>query len=313
MPNSTVTVTMNPCIDKTVFLSRLRPYGLNRVRRSMTDPSGKGINVSRVLAASGTGTLATGFIAGRLGELLLNSLKSSGIPYDFIPVDGETRTNLKIYDESAGKITEINEPGFPVPESAVAEFMRRFGRLSEGAPLAVFSGSLPPGAPDTLYRDCIRMAKDNGARTILDADAVPLREGITAVPYAVKPNLEELERLYGKKLTGIPEIAEAAASLISRGVELVAVSMGADGALVMDRHEAYKTEVYPAEIQSPTGAGDSMVAALAYCVLHGMPLPETAKIATAAGTETASLPGTQLCSLRDALKSAGKVSVSKVF
>ncbi|MDR3645683.1 MAG: 1-phosphofructokinase [Clostridia bacterium] len=308
--HTVVTVTLNPCVDKTAVIDRLMPYELNRVRESRVDPAGKGINVAHILQSAGVDVLACGFIAGQQGEYILEATRKEDIPTDFLKVAGETRVNLKLLDASVQKITEINEPGFFVPAESVDLFLSRFDSLTKGVSLVVLSGSLPPGVPDTVYRDCIRIARGNGARAILDADGGAFARGVEARPFAVKPNTRELERLVGRSLDSLPAVYTAACGLIEKGTKLVIVSMGGDGALIMDENQAFRAQPWAVEVKSPTGAGDSMVAALAFALLRGMPLESVARLSTAAGSFTASLPGTTLCRMEDAARFAEKVKIT---
>ena len=312
MKSGVVTITLNPSIDKTIVIKKLLPYGLNRVIRSQTDPGGKGINVARVLKNFGIDVTVTGLIAGRQGELLLNALQSAEIPTDFLEIPGETRTNLKIFDESVNKTTEINEPGSYVSPENLTRFEKKFQNLIKGAEIIVLSGSLPPGVPQNFYADCVSAAKAAGAKVLLDADGGALKEGIRSVPYAIKPNLQELEILSGCKFTGKKEVAEAARGLTRTGIEIVIVSMGADGAVVVNREEAFGVDSWDIPVKSATGAGDSMVAALAFCILNHSSLYEISKIATAAGTITASKEGTLICSPEEVSRSLDHVTVRKI-
>lgn len=312
MAGKVLAVTCNPCIDKTITIEKLIPYGLNRVVDARLDPGGKGINVAKVLRNFGVDVTVTGFVAGRQGQLLIDFLKSERIDYDFSEIAGETRTNLKVIDRQAKKTTEINESGCPVDAAALAGFKARLNRLLPTVSAAVFSGSLPPGVPAGFYAECIQNAKKAGAKTLLDADGDALMEGLKSVPYAVKPNIHELEAYCGRSLTGISEIASAARSLIRQGVEIVIVSMGPDGAVVADRNEIYKVDSWDIRVLSPIGAGDSMVAALASSILRGDSLYDIAKITTAAGTITASKAGTEICTLPEVLDNLDHVAVKRM-
>ena len=307
-----IAVTMNPSIDKTITIEHLVPYGLNRALSARCDPGGKGINVARVLKNFGTDVTVFGLIAGEQGEHLVNFLKSADISADFIKNPGETRTNLKIFDQSINKTTEINETGFDVTPEVLESFTRRFREIVKEAEIVVLSGSLPPGVPEGFYRECIEIAKAQGVKSVLDADADALAEGVRAVPYAVKPNLHELELLEGRAFSNKNEVVDAARKLIDSGIEIVIVSMGPDGAIVMDRNEKYKVDSWDVEVKSATGAGDSMVAALSYSILNHDSLLEMCRITTAAGTVTASKEGTQICTRSEVLQSLQKVTVTKI-
>ncbi len=312
MSGKVVTVTCNPSIDKTITVEKFLPYGLNRVLQTRLDPGGKGINVAKVLKNFGVDVSATGFIAGRQGKLLSDFLFKSGINSEFQEIPGETRTNIKLVDLSVNKTTEINESGCFVEKYALARFQEKFGHLMTQASIVVLSGSLPPGVPTDFYAQCIRVAKENNVKTILDADGESLINGMEEFPFAVKPNIQELEAFCGCRLNGTGDIVSAARELISRGVEIVIVSMGPDGAVVVDKDAAYKTDTWNVRVQSTVGAGDSMVGALAFSILKSDSLYDIAKLTTAAGTVTASKAGTEICTLGEVLDSLLNVNVTKI-
>ncbi|UUZ97632.1 PfkB family carbohydrate kinase [Paenibacillus sp. P25] len=145
---------------------------------------------------------------------------------------------------------------------------------------------------------------------MLDADGAAFAEGLKAAPYAVKPNLYELERLTGRKLDTDEAIVKAGRQLLERGVSLVVISMGGDGAIVMNSEAAYRVRPFAIQPLSTVGAGDSMVAVMAYCLLENRPLEELARWSVAAGTVTASKAGTQVCTYEEIISHAGQVSIA---
>lgn len=312
MSAKVLTVTLNPSIDKTITVEKFVPYGLNRVLKTRQDPGGKGINVAKVLKNFGVDVTVFGLIAGSQGKHLADFLNRAEIGTDFLQIPGETRTNLKIFDESINKMTEINESGFQVTPEILDSFRNKFKKSIRGAAMVVLSGSLPPGIPDNFYAECIAVAKSEGIKTVLDADAGALAEGIKAVPYAVKPNIHELELLNGRHFTNSNEVVDAVKALINTGIEIAIVSMGADGAIVANKDEAYKVDSWDIPVKSATGAGDSMVGSLVYSLLKNDSLYEIAKITTAAGTITASKEGTQICTENEVLQSLENVTVKKI-
>lgn len=312
MSAKVLTVTLNPSIDKTITVEKFVPYGLNRVLKTRQDPGGKGINVAKVLKNFGVDVTVFGLIAGSQGKHLTDFLNRAEIETDFLQIPGETRTNLKIFDESINKMTEINESGFQVTPEILDSFRNKFKESIRGAAMVVLSGSLPPGIPDDFYAECIAVAKSEGIKTVLDADAGALAEGIKAVPYAVKPNIHELELLNGRHFTNSNEVVDAVKALINTGIEIAIVSMGADGAIVANKDEAYKVDSWDIPVKSATGAGDSMVGSLVYSLLKNDSLYEIAKITTAAGTITASKEGTQICTENEVLQSLENVTVKKI-
>lgn len=310
---SVITVTLNPALDKTVTVDKLEPGGLNRIRTMRTDAGGKGINVAKVLKRFEVGASAWGLTAGGPGKALLEKLRAADIPFHFIETNGETRTNLKIVDESAGRTTELNEPGFVADGALLERFAEYFEANVGAAKVAVLGGSLPPGAPETYYERLIAAANARGVRVILDADGPALKAGLRAKPYALKPNLHELEQLFGERLLTIERVAEAAGSLIGETTKIVLVSMGGQGSLLVTEREAYRAVPFPIAVQSTVGAGDSMVGAMAYGFLKELTAEALARMTSAAGTVTASKPGTDVCDLQEVNARLDDVGVSKLI
>lgn len=306
-----VTITLNPALDKTVTINKLNHGRLNRASSIRIDAGGKGINVAKVLTGFKVDTIAAGLISGRQGQTLLELLSEEKIKARFLDVQGDTRTNLKIIEEETNVTTEINEAGFYVDDSDMQLFQDRLSELMENASFLVLSGSLPKGVREEAYSDYIKLAASRGVKTILDADGPALQKGIEAAPYAVKPNLCELERLFGRKMSDDTDIVNAGRTLLQRGIEIVAVSMGAEGAILMNSEEILRIKTFPIIPVSTVAAGDSMVAAMVFSLLKGYSLKQTAKWITAAGTITASKPGTQVCTLEEVRKSVERVEVRR--
>lgn len=298
MNPAVVTVTMNPAVDKTVSVDKIELAGLNRIKEIRMDAGGKGINVAKVLSGFGVSAAALAVAGGYQSRLLRDKLEQAGITCGFEEAQGETRVNLKVVDESTRQTTEFNERGIQVNEALLDRFTLRFAGALEGAAYAVIGGSLPPGAPAGYYRTLIEEARKRKVPVILDADGPAFAEGMEAKPYAIKPNLLELEHYFGRTLADDKQLVMAARELIrTKGIELVLVSMGGDGSILISGTEAYRAKPFPIQPLSTVGAGDSMVAAMVYSLLGGRTLPEMARITSAAGTITASKPGTQVCTL----------------
>ncbi len=307
-----VTVTLNPAIDKTVTVEQFEYGGLNRIKEQRTDAGGKGINVAKVLRTFDVQVSAIGIAAGYQGQIVRDKLKQLDIHADFLEAAGDTRVNLKMVDESTKRTTELNEPGFYTDAALLERFQRQFSSSVAGASLVVLAGSLPPGAPPDYYRTLTRLAREQGAHTLLDADSEALAAGIDAAPLAIKPNIHELEALIGRKLDTMSDTIAAARTLMERGIRYVLVSMGAEGSLLVGKHEAVRASPFPITPMSTVGAGDSMVAALAYSLLTGKSFEDMAKWTSAAGTVTASKPGTEVCSLSEVQESIDRVSISRL-
>ncbi|MFZ5753719.1 MAG: 1-phosphofructokinase [Bacillota bacterium] len=299
MQSKVVTVTLNPALDKTITIPRLEVGGLNRVMQTRLDPGGKGINVAKVLQKFSVDVIATGFIGRYQGEVVQRALKDMGIKTGFVKVQGVTRTNLKIVDNERKVTTEINEPGFEVLPEDLVKLGHKLSYFLQHTSMLVLGGSLPQGVSEDIYYHYIDLAKKQNVKTILDAEGLALKEGIKARPFAVKPNIHELEQLAESPLSTEKDIIAAGRELLKKGVTVVVISMGSRGAIVLNNDEVYRVTPFPIIPNSTVGAGDSMVAAMAYAFLENKPLNEVARWAAAAGTVTASKPGTEVCSLAE--------------
>jgi 1-phosphofructokinase len=291
------TVTLNPAIDKSVTVPRFAVGQTNRGEVRRTDAGGKGINVAKALKQLGAEVCALGFVAGSNGHFILEALAAYGIPADFTNVPGETRVNLKIHDPVYGTETELNEPGFQVlPEhlEALKQKIKEHGPRSE---VIVFSGSLPPGAPPETFAELISIARLLAAKCILDTAGAALQCGLAAMPLLVKPNRAEAEELLQVRLKTLGELAEAARKLLAMGAEKVVISMGADGAVAATKQDllwAHPPAITP---RSSVGAGDAMVAALAYGEVEHLPFRESFRLAMAAGAAAVTTEGSGVADL----------------
>lgn len=307
-----LTVTLNPAVDKTVTIERLHEGGLNRIKHVRHDIGGKGINVAKALRSFGVNVKVTGMIAGLQGKQIVSSLRDQGIDTDFQEIDGETRTNLKVVDETSKMTTEFNESGFAVSPADLEAFELKLASLLEQAEIVVLSGSLPQGVPHDVYQSYIQLARRKGVKAILDADGAAMQKGVKAVPFAIKPNLYELEQIAGARLASKEEVVTAGQSLAREGISYVLISMGKDGAVVLDGREAYYATPFSITPESTVGAGDSMVAAFVYSIINRHSTGLVAQWVTTAGTVSASKTGTQVCSLQEVENCLNQVHVQKM-
>ncbi|TAL12877.1 MAG: 1-phosphofructokinase, partial [Nitrospirae bacterium] len=176
----------------------------------------------------------------------------------------------------------------------------------------VVSGSLCHGVPADAYRQIVALVQAQGAKAILDADGACLREGLKAKPFAIKPNLNELRRALGKPLRTDAEVVAAAAALNRSGVEIVLISRGSRGLLVSGRGACLRAVPPPVKVRSTVGAGDSAVAGFVFGHAGGKSLEECVRFAAAAGTAATLAPGNQLCTLKDTLRLAPRITIHAV-
>lgn len=287
------TVTLNPALDKTVEIPGMALDTVNRVTSMRTDPGGKGINVSKVIAKLGGESCAVGILGGESGRMLLAALEREGLRTHFRFVEGQTRTNLKIIDRALHTNTDINEPGLTVSPADLDALLRDLLGMVRDGDIVVLAGSLPQGAPQDTYRVWTAACREKGARVCLDADGVLLAEGLKAAPYLIKPNEDELSRLVGHRLTDTDELIAEGRRLLKGGVTRVVISLGERGALYLRGNEVLYAEGLSVPVGSTVGAGDSVVAALAYADSLGMSDEDAVRLSTATGAANVMCSGTQ--------------------
>ena len=292
-------VTLNPCIDRTVFLPSLIVGGHNVASRVQNDVSGKGINVNVVLSNLGVETKAVGFEFRRSGTPVKDFLDSLSIPSDMVSVDAELRVNTKLFDSGAMEMTEINCKGPHIGKDAVEELMRVFERNLDGTDIIVIDGSVPPGVPIDIYKTMTELAHAKGIKVVLDATGDLLAKGLEARPDIVKPNVGELELLIGRKLSGIGEWVAACNDLTAQGVGAVCLSLGGDGALYVTGDKAWYSKGLDIKVRSFQGAGDSLVAGICLGIMAGYGPEMLLRSAMAAAHGSLLRDGTLLCLRED--------------
>lgn len=288
------TVTLNPAIDKTVEIRDFRVGEVNRITSVRLDPGGKGINVAKTIKALGGSSVATGFLAGRNGQFIKERLEDLDVANDFLFVRGDTRTNLKVVDRLNSTNTDINEPGLiEVSEDDLRMLEHNLFSDMKDGDLLVLSGSIPAGVSSGIYREWAEKAKKSGIKVFLDADGSSFEEGIKGKPYLIKPNLEELERLLSRKLSSREELLSAGRCMLDMGIEIVAISLGADGAIFFYGEQVIFANGLKVDVKSTVGAGDAMVAALAFAISRGDSFEKAVVLSVASGTANVACEGTQ--------------------
>ena len=280
------TLTLNPALDYALYLPAFSEGKTNRSAREQLDFGGKGINVSYILHQLGVPTVALGFIAGFTGEALRAMLEREGIPCEFIALErGMTRINVKIKSE---KESEINAQGPDIPHEALEKLYDRLDRLGAGDTL-LLAGSVPASLPKDIYETILARLDGKGVRYAVDAEGQLLLNVLKYRPYLIKPNRAELCGLVGRELTDDADVACAARGLQSLGAQNVLVSLGGEGALLLDEQgEIHRAPAVGGRPVNTVGAGDSMVAGF----LAGAPLgyDYALRLGLAAGGATATSP-----------------------
>lgn len=284
---SVVTVTLNPAIDQTLSIPGFAAGQVNRVAESRSHAGGKGVNVACFLADLGVEVTATGFLGSENAGLFEAAFAQRNIVDRFVRIPGCTRVGIKIVDGWTHETTDINFPGLKPERKEIDQLFDGIAGLAAPGRWFVLSGSVPAGAPQSIYAGLIQLIHEKGGRVVLDTSGRPLRAALANAPEVVKPNVDELSELMARTLN-VPGKASAAVraaaeSLLERGIGRAVVSMGGDGAVFVERGQALLARPPKVAVRSTVGAGDAMVAGIVYAMIQDSSLVELARMATASG------------------------------
>ena len=307
-----LTVTLNAAIDKRYVVEGFRTGEVNRVKECTYVPGGKGLNVSKPASIYGAEVVATGFAGGHAGAYIEDALKPFGIRSAFYHVDAESRSCINIWDEVNQVQTEFLEPGFTLTEEDFAGFEAKFRQLVQEAKVVAMSGSVPKGLDGPAYQRLVKIVKDAGIPVILDTSGKLLEMGIEAIPTMIKPNIDEIRMLTGKRCDDISEIIEAARAIHERGVKIVAVSLGADGSLAVGDDGIFRARVPKIDAVNTVGCGDSMIAGFALGLSKGLPLEETLRLASAISAAAAMREETGFFVMEDMEKLLPQIEITRL-
>jgi 6-phosphofructokinase 2 len=309
-----VTVTLNPSLDEWIRLPSLRLGALNRSMEFARYPGGKGLNVSRVIHELGGRTTMVTLSGGADGAMLEALLRPLAFPKLFVTVAGSTRNNYKLQTQRPRLLTEINTPGPRVSAPALRSVERALLRSTLRPRGVVLSGSLPPGAPASIYGRWIQRLRRRGVPAVLDTSGEALRQGLKARPWLIKPNRQEAGELLGRAPSGQDEAVEAARQLVRLGPSAAILSLGDQGAVLASAAspEAWVAVPPAVRVASSVGAGDSLVGGFLVGWMRGLPLREAFRLGVASGTAAVMTPGTELCRSADVRRLLPKIRLRRI-
>lgn len=297
-----VTLTMNPSIDLSVSVPRVLPFHKLRCAEGRRDPGGGGINVARVMKRLGADVSAIYAAGGTLGQLLRQLIDAEAIPASPIPISGETREDFTVLERSTGAQYRFVLPGPHVAEREWRACLDRLAALDSRTRFIVGSGSLPPGVPDDFYGRVAQLAKQDLRKIVVDSSGPALRAAIAAGVYLIKPSLNEFRGLMGGDgpLETQADWIKACRRLVDRGqVEVVALTLGDRGALLVTRDRVLRAPALAIKPVSIVGAGDSFLGAMIGSLAAGHGLETAFRYGVAAGSAALLMPGTELCRQED--------------
>lgn len=285
MSQPILTITLNPAIDQTVLLPTLHTGQVNLASQTRQDAGGKGINVAACLADQGIEVVASGLLGAHNEPIFRELFESKGIIDRFVRLPGNTRTNLKLVDESTRETTDINLPGFTVDESVIDTLFERVSELAVRGSQIALCGSLPVGLPPRYWSALVAELRNKECEVLLDTSGAALSHALnassTALPHIIKPNRHELEEWAGRALPDRDALLAAAHDLNQAGIDWVVVSLGAEGALFVQQGNALLASLPAPSVISTVGAGDALVSGLLAARHRGLDLEHTARHAVA--------------------------------
>ncbi|MDD3576730.1 MAG: 1-phosphofructokinase family hexose kinase [Halothiobacillus sp.] len=288
-----VTLTLNPSVDVSFDIDHLIEDQKVHATESRYDPGGNGLNVARALAHLRVPAHACCVVAGEIGDLL-ERLVTHKIDYPHcLRVEGETRINATLQQQAPRAQFEVSGIGPKLSAFTLQQLIDDVTRLA-GDGYAILTGSLCPGVDPGFYAELAQQLRSQGARPIIDAQGEALVHAVKARPFLIKPNRYELEQLVRRPLPELADVSRAACELQAGGIDYVCVSLGSDGALLVDGKYKYYAHAPAVHVHSTVGAGDSMIAGLITALARGEGPAEALRLGLACGSGTAEKPGTGL-------------------
>ena len=312
-----LTVTMNPALDVSTSTDRVMDTHKLRCAAAKLHPGGGGVNVARVVHRLGGNCLALYPAGGVNGQRLQQLLDEEQVHSHCIAIADETRESFSVLENSSGRDFRFVLPG---PELTPPEWEACLAYVSEASEATereapprylVASGSLPPGVPADFYARLARLARARGSLVVLDTSGPALAAALAEGVYLVKPSLRELRELTGRPLHTEPQWLEAARQIIKDGqAQVVALSLGADGALLVTADRALRARSVPVKVKSTIGAGDSFVGGLIWALHRHADLEQAFRYGMAAGAAALLTAGTALGQAADVERLHNEVIVT---
>lgn len=291
-----VALSMNPSIDISTSVDRIMPIRKLRCSAARRDPGGGGVNVARVARRLGAEATVVYPAGGSTGKLLQRLVDQEGVQSRALAAAQETREDFTVFEAQSGSQFRFILPGPRLAEREWRACLEAVASSMSRAQYVVASGSLPPGVPEDFYGRIARLAKTMGVKLVLDSSGAPLRVALKEGVYLVKPNLNELRELVSAPLETEDARVEASRGLVkAECAEVVALTLGDGGALLVTRDHAWRAQALPIKVASAVGAGDSFLGALVWSLVSGHGLSTAFRYANAAGSAAVLAPGTELC------------------
>jgi len=301
-------VTLNPSIDRMYSINKLNIGNVQRSNSVSVTPGGKGLNVAKVCNILGYNANCIGFLGGFNGKFIENELRIKGIKTNYTYIDEETRVCLNLIDEN-GVSTEILERGPIVHKKYIKKFKEELIRCLDDTKILVVSGSAPIGISKTYYKEIGDICRERDIKYILDASGEFLELALESKPFLIKPNKDELENLIKKKINSKEDAVNAGKLLWERGPQNIAISLGKDGMVFVNKDITLYVDVPEIKVVNPVGSGDSSIAGFSYGFLNDYSIEETLKLANACGMSNATQIQTGYIDINQVIDFSNKINI----
>jgi 1-phosphofructokinase family hexose kinase len=284
------TVTLNPAVDKILFLDEFRSSWTNRLTQTLETIGGKGTHVSINLKLQDVQSIALGITLGENGKKIQKMLKAWGVDVKFLHYDlpgMESRTNYEIVENSGNICTMLTERGPILPASITDDLLNQIKGLIKAGDMLVLTGDASNVEDTAIYSKLTLLAKELGGKVFLDASGHYLKEGLNSSPFLIKPNFEELCFIAGRELKTIDEIVAAIQDLDGFNIPMIAMTWGGNGAIIKNGHDFYRVDPINVQTVNQVGCGDAFLSAIVAGIEKNMNIKETLMTASAVATAVA--------------------------
>ena len=295
-----VTFTLNPAVDKSSSVENVKAEDKLYCDEPVFEPGGGGINVSRAIKKLGGSSLLLYTSGGLTGKKLDRLLAEENLKKEAVEIAAETRENLIVAEKTSDLQYRFGMPGPEISEQEYEKIFRTLSELKTFPDYLVISGSVPQAVSDDIYAEMAALAKKRDAKVVVDVSGAPLRSAVREGVFLIKPNLREFQQLVGRELKDEDQIKKEALKFVEdKCCQVIVISIGAGGALLVSDQEAEFMRPPTVPIKSKVGAGDSMVAGIILSLARGESLKNSFYYGLAAGSAAVITPGTELCTKED--------------
>jgi tagatose 6-phosphate kinase len=302
-------ICLNPALQRTLWFNKFDHGEVNRASRKALSAGGKGVHVARIITALGENATLLTVLGGHAGESIKKYLERDHISYKAVSVNSETRNCTTILDCNSNKQTEVVEEGDRITKSESEAVVRAFQHLLKKSRFLVISGTALPGFAKTIYQKFVRMARQEGVQTLIDATGDLLKQSLRGNPFLVKPNWKEMETLVQEKIRNIKTMKESMKEIHREGADSVLVTTESSSAILFHEARFYRIDPPQVKVVNFIGSGDGVAAGISVGMVRGLSLIESIRLGIACGTANCKTPVAGVVRPNDVQSMVSKVRI----